>query len=305
MNDLFLGILKRGDSPAASVFTADEVAHWPNGALPRFLSLGVVREAEPAKEVLCDECEDGCWIKPRIRCKPHTGKAVGTYFCRRHEDIGSFKVDLSRMRRWAFSLAGLAKAVSKAVRPTGKLTELAPERLALLGTVKLDGKNRELFLARGAAWPDANDVLGGVVRLKTASHPAILTVAGMPSESLLSSLKVAARPLAEIATLDEKGLHVSIEGAFPDVEPRPWADIPNEPITLDKFMEKYCEKRTPQLRRSRRRALLAAAWHGTITMPALAAPRKSGQPNRYYTHDLLAAWQGFLDEITDLPPLLT
>ena len=33
--------------------------------------------------------------------------------------------------------------------------------------------------------------------------------------------------------------------------------------------------------------------------------RKHGQANKYYVHDLLAAWQGFLDEGADVPPLLT
>jgi hypothetical protein len=170
--------------------------------------------------------------------------------------------------------------------------------------VKLDGKNRELFLARGVAWPDAQVVFGGVVRLKTASHPAMLTVAGTPLESLLSSLKVAARPLTEIATLDEKGLHVSIEGAFPDVEPRPWADIPNQPVTLDEFMVKYCEKRTKDLRQSRRKALLGAARNETVKLPPVAGSFQSGQSKRYFVHDLLNAWQSYQDENLDLPPLL-
>jgi hypothetical protein len=306
VNDVLRAILIRADLPDAQLFAANEVARWPGGALDWLMGAGILREAEPAEEILCEECEEGCWIKPAIREDPQTHQRVGTYFCRRNEDIGPFKVDLSRRQRWAFSLGGLAKVVSKAVKPTGKVTELAPERLALLGTVKLDGKNRELFLARGVAWPDAQVVFGGVVRLKTASHPAMLTVAGTPLESLLSSLKVAARPLTEIATLDEKGLHVSIEGAFPDVEPRPWADIPNQPVTLDEFMAKYCEKRTEQSRRSRRRALLGAARNhkDTIKMPALAGSRKSGQSNKYFVHDLLKAWQGFLDEDVGLPPLL-
>jgi len=36
----------------------------------------------------------------------------------------------------------------------------------------------------------------------------------------------------------------------------------------------------------------------------MTKPHKQGQPNKYFVHDLLAAWQGFLDEGVDLPPLL-
>ena len=260
--------------------------------------------AEPAEEILCEECPEGCWIKPTIGKDPKTHRRVGTYFCRRNDDIGWFKVDLARRRRWKFSLAGLAKAVSKAVKPTGKVTELAPERLAMLGTVKLDGKVQELFLARGAAWLDAAQVFGNCSRLKMASHPAVLTLAAMPKERLLASCDLAVRPLVEIADFDGKVLHIPLQGAFPEVAPSPWADIPNEPITLDQFMVKYCEKRSEGSRRSRRRALLGAARNETVKMPPLAGPRKSGKPNRYFVHDLLNAWQGYQDENLDLPPLL-
>ncbi len=304
MNEVFRSILIRADLQDGNLFAAHEVAQWPEGALGWLTRAGILRAAELAEEILCDECPEGCWIKPTIRKVPRTRRRFGTYLCRRNDDVGSFKVDLARRRQWQFSLGGLAKAVSRAVKPTGKVTELAPERLALLGTVKLSGDNRELFLARGAAWSDANDVLGSVVRLKTSPHPAVLTVAGMPLESLMSSLGAAVRPLPEIATFDEKGLHVSIEGAFPSVQPRPWADIPNEPITLDTFMVKYCEAWSKSLRHGRRRALLAAGRNGTVTMPPLAVPRGPGESNRYFVHDLLDAWQGYQDENLDLPPLL-
>ena len=51
-------------------------------------------------------------------------------------------------------------------------------------------------------------------------------------------------------------------------------------------------------------ALLGAARNGKVTLPPEAGPYRSGQSKKYFTHDLLAAWQGFLDERVDLPPLL-
>lgn len=85
---------------------------------------------------------------------------------------------------------------------------------------------------------------------------------------------------------------------------KPWASIPNEAIEIDNFMAKYCEHRTKENRKFRKRALLAAARHGTISLPSLAGERKHGQANKYHIHDLLSSWQGFLDEGVDLPPLL-
>ena len=84
----------------------------------------------------------------------------------------------------------------------------------------------------------------------------------------------------------------------------PWANLPNDPITLDQFMVRFCEKRTRESRRCRREALLGAARNETVVMPPLAT-RKSGQSNKYFTHDLLNAWQGFIDDKNvHLPPLL-
>jgi len=87
--------------------------------------------------------------------------------------------------------------------------------------------------------------------------------------------------------------------------PHPAASsVPNEPVTLDEFMARFCEPRSKDNRMCRKKALLAAARHGTVTLPPLASGRKPGQANRYVTHDLLAAWQGFQGEGVDLPALL-
>jgi len=83
-----------------------------------------------------------------------------------------------------------------------------------------------------------------------------------------------------------------------------WAGVPNEPIELDDFMAEFCEPRSKQNRIYRKRALLAAARHKTVTLPPQALVHKHGQANRYFTHDLLRAWQKFLDEGVDVPPLL-
>lgn len=77
----------------------------------------------------------------------------------------------------------------------------------------------------------------------------------------------------------------------------------DDAIELDEFMAKYCEPRSRENRMYRKRALLAAARHGTVTLPALVGPHKHGQPKRYRAPDLLGAWPGFIDKGVDLPPL--
>jgi len=92
--------------------------------------------------------------------------------------------------------------------------------------------------------------------------------------------------------------------AKPAADVNPWASIPNDSVEIDEFMVRFCEHRSKDNRKHRKRALLAAARHKTVTLPPLAAARKHGQSNKYFVHDLLAAWQEFLDEGVDVPPVL-
>ncbi|MBN1548058.1 MAG: hypothetical protein JW902_15510 [Syntrophaceae bacterium] len=304
MNETFRNILIQADLQEAHFFTAHQVTAWPRGSLAWLTKAKILKEAEDAEEILCEECEEGCQIKPDIRKNPRTGRQIGVYCCTRNEDVGRFTVSPDRMRQWAFSLSGLAHVVAKEVGVKGKPVESEPGRLVMLGTAKVDGKTRELFLARGVTWPDASNVFGNCPRLKQASHAAVLALVATPKEPLLAGCELAVRPLAEIVDFPRGKLAISLDGAFPDTKPGPWADIPNEPITLDQFMVKYCEKKSRHIRQYRRQALLAANRNHTVKMPSLAIPHKSGQSHKYYTHDLLSSWQGFLDEGVDLPPLL-
>ena len=119
MNELLRVILTRADVPEASVFSADEVVRWPPGALDLLLRSGLLRETAPANGLVCDQCEEACWIEPDIREDPQTGKKIGVFFCTRREDIGHFTVDLERLRQWEAHLSGLsAHAHSRIHSPT-------------------------------------------------------------------------------------------------------------------------------------------------------------------------------------------
>jgi len=80
--------------------------------------------------------------------------------------------------------------------------------------------------------------------------------------------------------------------------------VAHEAVTLHDFMARFCQERSKQNRICRKKALLAAARHGTVKLPEPAVPHKHGRAKKYFVQDLLAAWQGFLDEGVDLPPLL-
>jgi len=200
-------ILKRADFLEGSTFSADEVAKWPPGVLDRLLAAGLVREIAHANGVVCDQCEDACWIEPESRERPDTGKRVGVYFCP-HEDVGRFEVSLDRLKCWEVHWADMAAAVAKSLFVASSVEEIVPGRLCCLGRIAYADKSLEVFLGRGMAWSDAASVFGCVPRLQAANPTVVLVPAVTPTPARWCRSAV---PLTEIARLDDTGFHVDVE----------------------------------------------------------------------------------------------
>lgn len=158
---------------------------------------------------------------------------------------------------------------------------------------------------------DASIPHDGVVRPSAgADAPTVVAklkrvvAGGKDSATLLAALR---RDIVVTEVAPSSAAPVAGDSAAPANPPAPrqrWPHLPNEPIDLDNFMVRFCEHRTRDNRMCRKRALLAAARHETVKLPPLAGPRKHGQSNSYMVHDLLAAWQSFIDKGVELPPLL-
>lgn len=81
----------------SEIITADEVADWQEDKIAELVSEGILSEIQPSTSVVCDQCEENCYIEPDVRTIPNTGKAVGVYVCTR---IGRMEIDLDRLRQW-------------------------------------------------------------------------------------------------------------------------------------------------------------------------------------------------------------
>lgn len=84
----------------ADILTADETKDWPDGKLNELVVAGILTEIEHATGVVCEQCEENCYIEPDIRTNPDSGKAVGVFVCTRNPYIGRIEVDLNRLRQW-------------------------------------------------------------------------------------------------------------------------------------------------------------------------------------------------------------
>jgi len=204
--DLFLW---RADVLDGDTFPADEVIRWPPGSLDCLVRADLIREIAPSSGLVCDQCEDACYIEPSIREDPRTGKRLGTYFCRTNEDIGRFTVNLERLRQWQVYMRGLAEAASKALGAAGGIQEIAANRLYLLGRILLKGRSHQVFLGRGLTWPDAPALLGQAKRLRASKAPIVLVPSSVPPEEAWNGEPVTVRALAEIASLSAAGLVIA------------------------------------------------------------------------------------------------
>jgi len=86
--------------PDADIITADEIAGWPDVRLNELVCKGILTEIEHATGIVCDQCEESCYIEPTIRTYADGSKTVGVFVCTRNPDIGRITVDLNRLRLW-------------------------------------------------------------------------------------------------------------------------------------------------------------------------------------------------------------
>ncbi len=83
-----------------------------------------------------------------------------------------------------------------------------------------------------------------------------------------------------------------------------WPNVPNEPITLDNFMAKFCRQEKGTYIVGRRKALLAAVRNESVKLPMYVKPWTRGQAKKYPVHDLLNAWPSYVERslVTSLLP---
>jgi hypothetical protein len=173
--DLLRLIWARADA-LQPLFTWDEVSAWPAGALAHLLALGLLRPGANAASVVCDACGEG-HVGEVLFLDTPGGEPRAYVHC---PEAGRARVPLERLRRWEVHFPGLATAVAAALGTAGEVEEILPGRIWLLGRIALDGRPREVFLARGLLWPDAAEAVGKATRLLASSRPVVLVGGDLP-----------------------------------------------------------------------------------------------------------------------------
>ena len=198
-------VLQSLDAASNALFGYDDVVDWPAGTLEALTEAGVLSTAQHARSVICDGCDEACREDLEF-VEGHAGGLVRAYVvCRLRDDIGRVAVPLERLQRWAVDPNALAKVLAELVNAYGAVEELVRDRLWWLGQSKVRGRRVDVFLAVGAARPDADRVLGNVERVKECSSPLILVPWDSPLRSVFG-IAAKALSLARLLTFEDGSL---------------------------------------------------------------------------------------------------
>jgi hypothetical protein len=228
VSELLPLIWERADLEAP-VFHGDEVLAYGSEAFARLVALGLVQEIDAATAVVCDACGMG-HAEDVVFVDSPVGSDLRAYItC---PENGRVAVPIERLRRWSINFHKLALALAAALTSNGA-DELVPARVWSLGKANLDGRSRELFLARGIGWPDARVVLQQASRLKTATDPVVLIPRGAPPSDVWPGKVPFVVELDDVVGVGSAGLSIDRDALVEPVASTV-AGSPNEPAFISR-----------------------------------------------------------------------
>jgi hypothetical protein len=147
------------------------IAHWPEGALETFLSIGLLIQTGNAREVVCWECDRHCVVAPYRRTR-HGGPSVYVHPCVEGR-YGLIEFTPNRMRQWRLELSALTRWLARALRLVGEPVQ-QDERLWLLGTHQETRSASPVWFAWNTPQPAGAPAVP--IRLPPGGEPGVLLV---------------------------------------------------------------------------------------------------------------------------------
>lgn len=187
-------------------FHAGEVRRLPEPTWRDILASGLLREAEVAGWATCDCAWDV--HDEEVRYAPPESAWAGRPYISCPE-AGVRWVEPDELRQWVIDLDQLATALGAALACSGRVEELVPGRLWLLGRTPLGGRTRDVFLARGAAEPrGAVGVIEACPRARAAAAPVVLVPEVVPRLEAQGPDAPTVLPLTSVAALSGRKITI-------------------------------------------------------------------------------------------------
>ncbi len=181
-----------------AAFRGDELTAFGQAALQVFEKEKLLKRGEDLQMVECGDCsnphiEDVDIINDSPNVVPRAYIPCGA---------GRVSVDLVRLQVWAIDFDRLADLASSALGLSGRIAQVATDRVWLLGTAKFADRTRDVFLVRGIRWPDGPLLLAGNARLSTSPCPLILCMNRVPDDAVWQDGERVVLSLSEIDWLE-------------------------------------------------------------------------------------------------------
>ena len=194
MNNVLQLLWRRADVKDHAIEQAELLA-LGEANLQTISSLSFLRQIGDARSVLCDDCGRShlADVIPDHRRRGH--------FYYRCPEIGRITVSADRLRRWEVAFDRVAVAIGTALSLEGDVLEVARGRIWLLGRLHHRKTNAEVFLLRGAWWPDADEALDSCVRLRQSPDPLVFVPCRFPNRSVWPGARGSIHSLTETACI--------------------------------------------------------------------------------------------------------
>lgn len=146
--DYLEGLINQLARTTSVSFYFDEMKEWPATILASFISIGIIKRAEPAKTLICDGCEEMCLMPVHLFPAIDNRPARAFIACDKRNDIGRVPVSIERTKQWYSSHELLARTIAKLLGMISDNVEHQPAKNRwAIGSMKGKKHNRPLFLS--------------------------------------------------------------------------------------------------------------------------------------------------------------
>jgi hypothetical protein len=128
LRDVLQGLLLLADETGDLDVPAAAADAWPEGAADALVASGLLARGTTATELLCDGCEQGCWVRPEPR-RPRGGPLQFVHLCEHDEEIGYVWFPPDRLVTWRLDLGVLARTLASSLSLGGDCRELHAGRI--------------------------------------------------------------------------------------------------------------------------------------------------------------------------------
>jgi hypothetical protein len=179
------------------VFTPFLTARWPNGALERFIELGIVSQMHDADCVVCPYCWDH--QEEVIALEGPPGKIRFWIPC---PDSLRVEIPPDQLRQWKLNFGAVARQLATSLQLVGEPMQLGSDHLWRLGRGTFEGYLHDVLFARRTD-DNGAELLAAC---STALRPIVLFAWDVPRHSWWQDRKIPAESLRQIATCTDQGI---------------------------------------------------------------------------------------------------